>query len=280
MVNVNGALKESESNDFVNNRGFLYGDAVFETIKVVCGKVLFFEDHYFRLMSGMRITRMRIPQNFTMENIELQIHRTLKSADLMDNVARVRITVYRHADGLYTPQSNGVGFVIHVSKLDNAGYHVDSTPNEIELYKDFHLTGQLLSNVKSTNRVLNVMAGIFAKENGYDNCLLINERKMIAEAINGNVFLVKGNKLLTPSLEEGCIKGVMRKQIIDAVKFIEDLEVEEAVISPFDLQKADELFITNVIQGIKPVTKYRKKEYNTIVATQIISKINQLNGLS
>lgn len=280
MVNVNGSLKKTESNDFVQNRAFLYGDAVFETIKVVKGNILFFEDHYFRLMSGMRITRMRIPQNFTMENIEAQIHRTLKSADLLDKVARVRITVYRQADGLYTPQSYDVGFVIQVSLLEKEAYEMNQSPCEVDIYKDFHITAQLLSNVKTTNRVLNVMAGIFAKENGYDNCLLLNERKMIVEAINGNVFLVRGNRLITPPLEEGCIKGVMRKQIIDAVKLIEGVQYEEAVISPFDLQKADELFITNVIQGIKPVTQYRKKAYKTEISYQLISMINQLNSLS
>ena len=102
---------------------------------------------------------------------------------------------------------------------------------------------------------------------------------MIVEAINGNVFIIKNNKLITPPLSEGCIKGVMRKQILEAAKLIDGLEVEEAVISPFDLQKSDEIFITNVIQGVQPVTKYRKKEYGFTVAQQIISKINKLNGL-
>ena len=73
MINFNGSIASNEANLLTNNRGFLYGDAVFETIKIVKSKILFLEDHYFRLMSSMRIVRMEIPMNFTMEYLEEQI---------------------------------------------------------------------------------------------------------------------------------------------------------------------------------------------------------------
>ena len=73
MVNYNGNIQENSNCTVESNRGFLYGDAVFETIKVLDNKVLFLEDHYFRLMASMRICRMEIPMNFTMEYFEEQL---------------------------------------------------------------------------------------------------------------------------------------------------------------------------------------------------------------
>ena len=73
MVNFNGNIQENSSISIENNRGFLFGDSIFETIKVLDNKVLFLEDHYFRLMASMRICRMEIPMNFTMEYFEEQI---------------------------------------------------------------------------------------------------------------------------------------------------------------------------------------------------------------
>jgi branched-chain amino acid aminotransferase len=96
------------------------------------------------------------------------------------------------------------------------------------------------------------------------------------EALNGNLFMLMGNKLITSSIEDGCLNGIMRKQVIQIAKKIENLEVVEQSISPFDLQKADELFITNVIIGIQPITKYRKKEYKTDLAKELIANLNAL----
>ena len=70
MINFNGAIVSEDANVLVQNRGFLYGDAVFETVKIVNEKILFLEDHYFRLMSSMRVIRMEIPMNFTLEYLE------------------------------------------------------------------------------------------------------------------------------------------------------------------------------------------------------------------
>ena len=132
----------------------------------------------------------------------------------------------------------------------------------------------MLSTLKTNNRIINVIGSVFAKENDYHNCLLLNTDKQVVEALNGNVFLVKGNVIKTPSLTDGCIKGVMRKQVIEIANMLPDYELEETHISPFELQKADEIFITNVITGIQPVYKYRKKTYTNTVAKELLAKVN------
>lgn len=275
MINFNGTLVTQDSNILTQNRGFLYGDAIFETVKIVNSKVVYLEDHYFRLMASMRVVRMEIPMNFTMEYFEEQLL-SLTDKLAISAAARARITVFRNDGGYYLPLDRSVSFLVHATALETALYSFDKKGYEVDLFKDFYITKQLLSSIKSTNRILNVTASIYADENGLDNCLLLNDSKNVVEAIQGNIFMVMGGKLITPPVSEGCLNGVMRKQILGLAKTISGIEVVEDVISPFDLQKAEELFITNVIKGVQPITKYRKKTFTTSVAEQLVEKLNQI----
>lgn len=256
-----------------NNRAFLYGDAVFETVKICNNKILFSEDHYFRLMSSMRILRMEIPMNFTLEFFENEILNKAKIENT-ESSARARITVYRKDGGLYLPESNEVNFIISVSKINSQPYLFQSDNYEVDIYRDFTVNKQLLSTIKSTNRAINTIGSIYAKENGLNNCILLNDSKNVVEALNGNIFMLKDNILYTPPISEGCLNGIMRKQIIALVKSLDNINFKEEPISPFDLQKADELFITNVITGIQSITKYRKKEFRTNFAEELLNILN------
>jgi branched-chain amino acid aminotransferase len=275
MINFNGTIVSQDANILTQNRAFLYGDAVFETVKIINNKILFLEDHYFRLMSSMRVIRMEIPMNFTMEYFEEQILSLVKINELSDS-SRARITVYRNDGGYYLPKNNNVSFLIHAVPLENASYSIEQKEYEVDLYKDFYVTKQLLSSIKTTNRIINITGSIYADENGLDNCVLLNDSKNVVEALQGNIFMLLGNRLITPPVSEGCLNGVMRKQILGLAKKMEQLEVVEEAISPFDLQKADELFITNVIKGIQPITKYRKKTFTTKVASQLVQMLNEM----
>ena len=273
MINFNGALQDSDFHMSFANRSFLYGDGIFETLKIANNKILFWEDHYFRLMASLRIVRMDIPMSFTIEYIEEQILVLVRAMNIHES-ARVRFTAYRNSEGFYLPNNNSISFVIQASKLDNLKYNYSPIQFEVDLYKDFIVPKQLLSTLKTTNKITNVTASIFAKENQLDTTLLLNENKNVIEAANGNLFMLTENKLITPPISEGCLNGVMRKQIIAIAKQMDSITVLESPISPFDLQKADELFITNCIIGIQPITKYRKKEFEVRVARQLIEKIN------
>lgn len=275
MINFNGTIVSQDDNILIQNRAFLYGDGVFETVKIIDNKILFLEDHYFRLMSSMRVVRMEIPMNFTMEYLEEQIL-SVVAANGFSTSARARITVYRNDGGYYLPQNNTISFLIYSQPLENSLYEVEKKKYEVDLYKDFYVTKQLLSSIKTTNKIINITGSIFANENGLDNCLLLNDSKNVVEALQGNIFMLLGDKLITPPVSEGCLNGVMRRQILNLAKKMENLEVQEAVISPFDLQKADELFVTNVIKGIQPITQYRKKSFETNIAMQLLEKLNEM----
>jgi len=274
MINFNGTITDNDKFLSVNNRGFNYGDALFETIKTSYGKLLFWEDHYFRLMASMRILRMEIPMNFTMQFLEHQIQETLKTNQLDSCSARVKLLIFRNEGGLYLPSSNEISFLIVVDRLEDDFYLLNTEYYEVDLFKDFYVSPSLLSTIKTNNKAINVVGSIFAKENNLQNCLLLNTDKQVIEALNGNIFLVKDTVIKTPPLKDGCLKGIMRKQIIDVLKEWKDYELIEESISPFELQKADELWVTNVIKGILPVTKYRKKDYTNNVAKLVLQKIN------
>jgi branched-chain amino acid aminotransferase len=222
----------------------------------------------------MRVVRMEIPMNFTMEHLEEQILSLVKKNGL-ESSSRARITVYRNDGGYYLPMNNTVSFLIQAVLLENQAYLFDEKEYEVDLYKDFYITKQLLSSIKTTNRLLNVTASIYASENGLNNCILLNDSKNVVEALQGNIFMVIGNKLITPPVSEGCLNGIMRKQVLELAKKITTIEVAEEIISPFDLQKADELFVTNVIKGIQSITKYRKKEFSTELAKSLATKLNE-----
>lgn len=283
MVNSNGKLIPSiEANLSIENRGYKYGDALFETLKVVNGKILFWEDHYFRLMASMRILRMAIPMNFTMEFLESEILKTVKANELINKSARVRVNVDRGNGGKYKPHNNAiVGFNIIAEPHDNPFYGV--LPFEdysVDLYRDFMMAPGLLSGLKSNSKTVSVLGSIYAEDNGWDNCLVLNTNKSVIEALNGNLFLVKGNIIKTPPLSDGCLNGIMRKQILNALKNNPNYNVEETSISPFELQKADELFITNVIIGIQSIGIYRKKSYGNEIAKDVLGLVNAKMRLS
>lgn len=275
MVNHNGTLlNNKEAKLSILNRGFAYGDSVFETIRVISGKIMFWEDHYFRLMASMRIMRMEIPSHFSPEFLENEIIDVIQANKLDTAPVRVRFAVYRKQGGYYTPATREIGYIISVEKMENAFYLLNDSFYEVELFKDHYVTSGLLSTIKSNNRVVNVLGSIFASENNYHNCLLLNEKKNVVEALNGNLFLVKGDIVKTPPLTDGVLNGIIRKQLLGIITKTENYKLEEASISPFELQKADELFISNVALGIQPISKYRKKEYANRVVKDLLGKLN------
>ena len=276
MININGELLfEQNIKLSTENRGFKYGDAIFETIKVSNNRIIFWEDHYFRLMASMRMLRMKIPMEFTLEFLQKEI---LKTVEAQDNAVsyRVRLNIYRKDGGLYTPKTNEIDYLIDVKK----NIYITKEVYKVDIFKDFYSYSGLLSTIKTNNRMVNTLASIYAKENDLDNCVLINEKKGAVEVANGNIFILKGNTIKTPALTEGCIKGIIRKKVIEIITKNPEYNLEETNISPFEIQKADEVFITNAIMGVQPVTNYKKKQFKADFSSKIAKSLNVLEFTS
>lgn len=268
MINFNGDLCQ---NELANNRALLYADGVFETLKIIEGQILFFEDHYFRLMSAMRIMRMEIPMNFTQEFIKSEI---LKILEYPQMSGIVRLTAYRKAGGKYLPETNKIDYIIKINPTNNSNYQFIEQSKIVDLYNDFYVSSQLLSTIKTTSKNINVLASIYAQENDIDNCIILNEKKEVVEFINGNLFLVFDKTIATPPITSGCINGIIRKQLLKLISKHLDYKIEERTISPFELQQADELFLTNIAVGVEYISKYRKKSYDNSVSKSIFELLN------
>ncbi len=271
MLNYNGSIVAFDDVKITpDNRAYKYGDSVFETIKVINGKLVFWEDHYFRLMASMRMLRMKIPMNFTLEYLEEEILKIISINN--QNNLRVRLCITRKDGGFYTPTTNEIDYLIDCREI------ISKTKNnyKVDLFKDFYVYSGHLSTIKTNNKLIHTLASIFAKENELDNCILLNERKGIVEATNASLFLIKGTLIKTPLLSEGCLKGIAREKVINIIKSSGDFEIEETIISPFEIQKADEVFLTNSIIGIQPITNYRKKVFSTEVTKKLSVSLNVL----
>jgi len=272
MLNFNGDIQNRTEKIFLN-RAFLYGDSVFETIKVVKNKILFWEEHYLRLMSSMRILKIEIPNTFTPEYLEDQIKKTNFSISKLFS-GRVRLTIFRDGGGFYTPKSNESCFVIKSSENDKILFETEFKEYKVDIYKDYFIQSNLLSNLKTNNRLINVLGSIYAKNNGLENCILLNDQKLVAEFLNGNIFIVKENIVLTPPLGSGCLSGVMRNKIIESITGIPLIEVKEENFSAYEIISSQEIWVSNCISGIIPVSEYRNKQFGNSLARKVTDLFN------
>ncbi len=270
----NGELKQGTNIELsLNNRALNYGDGVFESIKYSFNRINFWEDHYLRLMASMRILRMEIPANFSAEFIEDQLKVCIEANNLRSKAARLKILVFRKAGGRYTPDMNGVEYLITAEEWSNPSYSLNEKGLRIDLFKDFYKQAGLLSNLKLLGASLYTIASVFRKENELDECVLLNDNQEVVEAISANLFMVKDREVFTAPLSSGCLKGVMRQQVLKLLPKL-DYTVKEEAFSPLELPRADEVFLTNAIHGVQWVKFYRKKEYANQCAELLNKRLN------
>ena len=271
-INVDGFLyKEDEKVFTVNNRAFKYGDALFETIRVIDGQPRFLEDHFIRLKKGMQVLKMH-SANISFSELKDQIVNLIEKNHIKKG-GRVRLTVYRSGDGLYTPENEGKSYVIEAYPIDENKYTLNTNGLSVNIYNDLKRPRNILSQIKTTNSIQHVLIGIYKKEQGLDDCIVLNDQGRIVEALSSNIFLYKNNNLYTPSVEEGCMDGVMRKQVLQIAKEM-NINVFEGMVNGSMLLQADELFLTNAINGLKWVVSYRQKRYFNKATKEILERLN------
>ena len=272
FVNHNGNIVESTQPLFTStNRAFRYGDGIFETIRLMQGEIMFFEKHLSRLSDSMRLLEMNHHDDLTFHNLYLSI-RHLDQVNNLKGNGRIRLEVFRNDGGLYTPHTNDVSYIIETSAVSLRSYTLNETGLKIEIYTDIKKPVSRLSNLKSSNALYYVMAGLHKNRTGSGDCLVLNTDGRIAEAISSNIFLVKDSSLHTPALTEACVAGVMRQAIIEYMKSKKTPVIERG-ISIDDLMQADEVFLTDVIHGIRWVSAFRNKRYFNSFARNLLSQV-------
>jgi len=255
----------------IENRGLRYGDSFFETIKCDNGNPLFWDEHYFRIAGSFCVLQMDPPTGFDMEQMKSIIQNVLTYNDLHLAPARVRITFFRVAGGYYLPQKNNVSFFIEAEKTPKREYQLNKPGLNVTFYRENLIAKNNISNVKSNNKLINILASIYAKNNKYDDCILLNQDQDVVESISGNIFIVSSNTLITPLLNDGCVDGVMRRILLKD----KSLNTREMSISISDVLNAEEVFLTNVISGIKWISSIRNNTYEYQTSKKVIDMLNK-----
>jgi len=277
-IDYNGEHIHSEEPVLLcDNRAFLYGDALFETMICFDGRIPFIREHISRLKQSMEILKMRIPFQFNEEFFNDQVGRLLKRNKFYKGV-RVRLTVFRKEGGLYTPLTNEVSYLIDITPINFDRFSINNKGLVIDVYKDHLKPINTFSSIKSTNALLFTMAGLYKKQNKLDECIILNQNKHICETISSNIFLAKNNKLFTPSLESGCLRGVMRKIIIELATD-NRINVDEVPNLTVDhLTETDECFITNAINGVRWVSGFKNGRFFNKMSGFLINELNKRVG--
>jgi len=257
-INLGGIITEKANATIqIQNKAFLNGDAVKEILRFVDGEIIDWEDHYFNLMASMRIFRMNIPLDFTPEFFQEQIQ-SLAKANETEN-GKITFFVFRNEEEDYLKSS--INYIVSLERSNNKWEFLTSE-NEIDVYKDYSVNTAFYSLVNAHKPEENI-AEIYRLENDFADIILLNINKRMARSLKGSIFLVNDNKIRTPKKEEGVITSVLRNNLISKINKSEEFEVEETDIFPFEIQKAEEVFILIDGVGILPITKNRKKIYST-----------------
>lgn len=257
-----------------NNRSFRYGDALFETIRLANYNPQFLKEHLQRLTSGMDVLKMEKHPDLNAIFIEHAILELAQKNNVTSD-GRVRLTVYRNEGGLYAPSDNKVSFVLEVYPIEEKGYVLNQKGYTVDLFTEFKKAQNALSSIKSANSAIYVMAGINKTKQQLDECLLLNDKHHIIEGISSNIFAVKNGVLYTPPVNDGCVDGVMRKKIIEIAQ-ANKIAVYEISVMQNVLLGADELFLTNTINGIRWVVAYKQKRYFNDTSQKLTQKLNEL----
>ncbi len=272
-VLVNGELLDASVPYLKGNRSFLYGDGLFESIRIINGQPYNLENHIIRIKEGAKVLAYDVPKEFTSSYFKDQITTLLKHNSIRAG-GRVRLCIFRNEGGLYKPTNNSVSYLITADLLPYNLFKLNEEGLLLDVYYDIYKEKNILSNFKTTNALLSVMAGNYANSNKLDDCLLVNSNRNIIEAISSNVFLVSNGVLYTPPLSDGCVGGTMRMNVINTALQM-NLKVYETSLTPQNLMVADEIFLTNAIQGIQWVGGYKSKRYFNNIGKSILDTINQ-----
>lgn len=273
-INNNGEILENSGATIIaGNRGYLYGDGIFESIRIKNGRTLNLDAHIYRMLEGAKALKIRVPNFYSTSFFSQKIKELLVHSGIKDG-GRVRLSLERAHGGTYKPETNESRYFIEVYPISHNNFELNSKGWEVDLYTDLKKQNNRLSNYKTKNGLIYVMCSIAAQENELDDLLITNERGSILEGSSTNLFVVSNGVLYTPGLEEGCLAGVMRMNIIN-LALANKIKVYECSILPQNLLVADEIFLTNAIQGVIWVGGYRTKRYFNSMAKKFVDMLNE-----
>lgn len=269
-IDHNGVLFRTDSPVITaGNRGFRYGDGLFETLLVRNGRIRLLDSHFERLFSGIR--HLQLKTRLTPQFLEARIlHLCHENAH--SNLGRIRLVVYRGDGGLYDPQEPEAHYLIESSPLTPPDIEWNDHGLRIDTFPDGRKSCDPLANLKSNNFLLYVLAALYAKNTSLNDCLVLNQYHRIADSTIANVFFIKNREIITPPLSEGGVAGVMRQYLLRTLPGA-GFPVHERPVLAEELLDADEVFLTNAIKGIRWVGSFRTSQYSSTLSRAIYDQL-------
>jgi branched-chain amino acid aminotransferase len=268
-VNYNGNLIDSQTPiATVANRSLRFGDGVFETMYWDGRKIENLDFHFDRLFKGLNILQFDFSDGFTKEFLSEEIRKTCESNS--ESVrARVRLNIFREDGAVLLPVSNKPVFIIECGAYPEENL----TPLRLTIYKGEMKSTGVLSNLKTNNYLLNTLAIQFAKDNGFDDAIILNSRGNICEASSSNLFMVQKGVLFTPALSQGCVAGTKRRELLEVLPTL-GFQVEETIITKDMIFEMEEIFLTNAIRPIRPVICIENTYYSRELTGMLVRLLN------
>jgi len=249
------------------NRGLRYGDGLFETMKMVNGNILQQADHFERLWQGLHVLQFEMPRLFTQGSLITAI-RSLARKNNHENMARIRLNIFRGEGGLYDAVNNTPNYIIETWTLAEENGRWNSNGLVAGIFEDAKKSCDMLSNIKHNNYLLYVLAALKSKQEKWNDAIVLNQFGRIADTTIANIFFVKDEMVFTSALGEGCVAGTMRKALINHLEQ-NNIALKEMAVTVEDILNADEVFFTNSIYNIRWVRQIG----NTVYENDLTQKI-------
>ena len=240
----------------VFDRGFLYGDGVFETMRCYAGVVFSLDEHLKRLYSSLRAALIRPP--VPRKRLEALIYKTVHVNKVKSAYVRVAVTRGEGRLAIGHMDTFDPTLVIIAKRFDDypAWMHDKGVSAVIASTRQNEYT--ILSRIKSHNFMNYILARSEAQERGYDEAIILNTKAQVVEAVTSNIFLVKGRTIITPALVCGVLPGITRATVLEIARRLR-FRVKEKAVTPNELLNADEVFFTNSLAEILPVRKIGRR---------------------
>ena len=246
---------EKNTDKAFQNNAFLYGDAVKVHFYIKNSQLIMAEECYFFLMASMRKMRMNIPLSFTLEFFSDIFLAAIAENQIQEGV--IELLAYRNRDDGFSAKTP-VHFYFEIRQKDEV--LKISEKYELDLMKEISVNTNVLSNIK-VHSPENIYAAIYAKENDLDDVIFLNPNKKIARTIYGNLLLLEENTIKIPKQTEGAYISPLMENFVTFVHKNNLAAIEEAELSAFESQKAEEILVISDEKGIFTVSKIRNKEF-------------------
>ncbi len=254
IIYLNGEfVTESDAKVSVLDHGFLYGDGVFEGIRMYSGCIFKLKEHIDRLYDSAKVIMLNIPMS--KDEMISAIVETVKRNGLSDGY--IRVVVSRGVGDLgldprKCPRPSVViiadNIKLYPQELYTKGLSIITVPTRRNIPE------ALNPQVKSLNYLNNIMAKIEAVHRGYEEALMLNHEGYVAECTGDNIFMIKASVLITPPTSVGVLKGITARTVMEIAARL-GMEVKEERFTRYDLYTADEVFLTGTAAEIIPVIK-------------------------